>query len=137
MGKFGSKKSKFWFCLKIGIHGISKMMIFIDISFLNFQSWICFWANLGQKKSKLSVLPENGHTEYGENADSYSDINFLNFQSYIHFWANLGRKSQNNYIYDFIVCVQRSYLTVERLTIAEWRTTLMVTGPFLAIYCVR
>ena len=40
----------------------------------------------------LSVLSENGHTEYGENTDSYSNINFL----------NLGRKSQNNYVYDFI-----------------------------------
>ena len=28
----------------------------MDISFLNFQSYIYFWANLGQKKSKLSVL---------------------------------------------------------------------------------
>ena len=28
------------------------------------------------KKSKLSVLPENWHTEYGDDADSYSDFNF-------------------------------------------------------------
>ena len=68
------------FCLKIGTHGISRMMILIDISFLNFQSEIYFWSNLGQKKSKLSVLPKIGHTEHGENADSCSDINFVNFQ---------------------------------------------------------
>ena len=41
-------------------------------------------GEFGPKKvkvvSKLSVLPENGNTEYGRNADSYSDINFLNFE---------------------------------------------------------
>ena len=36
--------------------------------------------NFGLKKSKLSVLPEGWHTEYLEDADSYSSINLLNFQ---------------------------------------------------------
>ena len=59
------------------------------IIFLNFQPEIHFYANLDQKKSKLSVLPENWHTWYLEDADSYSDISFLNFQLYIHFWGDL------------------------------------------------
>ena len=39
-----------------------------------------FLGKFGAKKSKLPVLPENGHTEEGEDANSYSDINFLSFQ---------------------------------------------------------
>ena len=39
-----------------------------------------FLGKFGPKNSKLSFLPENGHTEYGEDADSYSEINFLNFE---------------------------------------------------------
>ena len=33
------------------------------------------------KNSKFSILPENWHTWYLEDADSCSDISFLNFQS--------------------------------------------------------
>ena len=49
-GQIWAKKVKSClFCMKIGTHGISKMMIIIDINFLNFKSYIYFWANLGQK----------------------------------------------------------------------------------------
>ena len=37
-------------------------------------------GKFGWKKSKLFVLPENWHTEYLEDADSYCDISFLNFE---------------------------------------------------------
>ena len=50
-----------------------------EISFLNFKTYIHFWANVGQK-SKFPVLTENGHTEYFKDADLYSDISFLNLQ---------------------------------------------------------
>ena len=33
------------------------------------------------KNSKLPVLPENLHTEYPEDVDSYSDFSFLKFQT--------------------------------------------------------
>ena len=57
-------------------------------------------GKFGPKKSKLSVLPENGHTEYGEDTDSYFDINFLNF-SISQFLGKFGPK-KSNYVYDFI-----------------------------------
>ena len=41
----------------------------------------CELVILQKKKSKMFVLPENWHTEYLEDADSYSEIGFLNFQS--------------------------------------------------------
>ena len=50
------------------------------------------------KKSKLFILAENWHTEYLENADSYSIISFLNFLPKIYFWANLDRKSQKLFV---------------------------------------
>ena len=55
-----------------------------------------FLGKFGLKKSKLSILPENWHTDYLEGADSYCDINFLIFQPRIHFWVNLGWKSQSS-----------------------------------------
>ena len=52
---------------------IPKLVFWISIPKTIFgQIWV--------KKVKLPVLPENGHTEYDEDSDSYSDINFLNFQ---------------------------------------------------------
>ena len=40
-----------------------------------------FLGEFRTKMSKLTILPENWHTWYLQNADSYSDISFLNFQS--------------------------------------------------------
>ena len=48
LGKFGPKNSKF--CLKIGAHSISRMLIpNPDLNFSNFDPKIHFWANLGPK----------------------------------------------------------------------------------------
>ena len=72
------KLSKSW--LKIGTYGTLEVLILnLDLDFGNSDPKIQFWANLGQKKSKLSILPENWHTWCLEDADSYSDISFLNF----------------------------------------------------------
>ena len=105
----------FW--LKIGTHGISRMLILI--------STIVFWiANpksiFGQiwaEKVKAVCFAWNLahphiHTQYLENVDSYFDISFLKFQTYILrmlililrlvfwntkpksiFWTNLNKKT--------------------------------------------
>ena len=87
-------KIKFWtnldpniqsclFCLKIGTHGISRMLILIATLVLwisNFFFWF-FFGKFGLKKSTLSILPENWHTCYLEDVDSYSKISFLNFKT--------------------------------------------------------
>ena len=61
LGKFGPKKLSF---LLENWHKcyLKDADSYSNISFLNFQPKIYFWANMGQKKSKLSVLPENWHT---------------------------------------------------------------------------
>ena len=59
------------------------------------------------KKSKLSILSKNWHTEYLEDSDFYSDISFLNFQTQIHFWVELGPESG---IGCFVWCSCTSYL---------------------------
>ena len=56
---------------------------------LIFSPKLVFWSSnpssiLGQiwvVKSKLSILSENWHKEYLEDADYYSDISFLKFQT--------------------------------------------------------
>ena len=52
-----------------------------------------FLGKFGPKSSKFSILTENWHIGYLEDADSYCDISFLNFQ--LHFWANLSWKSHS------------------------------------------
>ena len=47
---------------------------------LKFRPQNSFLGKFGPKKSKISVLPENWHTEYLKDADIYSDISFLNLQ---------------------------------------------------------
>ena len=69
------------FCLKIGTHGISRMLILIPT--------LVFWISnknpiLGKfkpKKSALSILPENWHTWYLEDTDSFFNTSFLNFKT--------------------------------------------------------
>ena len=76
-----SKKSPL--CLKIGSHGILRMLIFIPI--------LVFWISnpksiLGKFRSKnleLFVLPENYQKEYLEDFDCCSEISFLKCQTKI------------------------------------------------------
>ena len=63
--------------------------------FSEFPTIIPFLGKFRLKRLKLPVLPGNWHSEYLENADSYSNVTFLNFQLSCHFWANLRSKSQN------------------------------------------
>ena len=64
-------------------------------SFFKFGPQNPIFGQIWAKKPKLSVLPENWHTESLEDADSYSLISFLNFLPEVYFGANLGRKSQS------------------------------------------
>ena len=99
----GPKSQSCLFCLKIGTHGISRKLILIATlvfwisnpnflfgqicmptvcqdSFYEFPN-LCFFSKFGPKKSNLSILPENWHTCYLEDADSYFKISFLNFKT--------------------------------------------------------
>ena len=88
----GRKTQSCLFWLKISSHHILEVLIpNPNLDFWNSDPKIHFWANLGQK----SVLSENWHTWYLEDANSYSNISFMNFQLWIPFWANLGQKSQS------------------------------------------
>ena len=98
------------FCLKISTHSISRMLILIPTLvywirnpnvpfsanlrqnshgsrflfqhlFAEFQTKNQFLAKFGPKKSELSILPENWHTWYLEDGDSYSEISFLTFKT--------------------------------------------------------
>ena len=70
----------FW--LKIGTHGIlEELILHPDLDFWKFWPQNPFLGKFGPKKSKLSVLFENWHTEYFKDADSYSEISFLKFQA--------------------------------------------------------
>ena len=77
---FGRKSQSCSFCLKIGTHSISRMLILIT-TFSEFPIQNPFLGKFGPKKSKLSVLPENWHTWYLEDADFSSDFRFLNFKT--------------------------------------------------------
>ena len=82
--------------LKIGTHGILEVLTpNPDLDFWNPDPKIHFLAKFVPKKSKLFVLPENWHTWYPKDDDSYSNISFLNLQPKIHFWANLVQKSKS------------------------------------------
>ena len=63
--------------------------------FSEFRALSLFLGKFGPKKSKLSSLALDWHTECLDDANSYSDINFLSFKPEILFWTNLGRKIQS------------------------------------------
>ena len=65
------------------------------LKFLKFQPQNSFLGKFGPEKVKLSLLLENWHKWYLEDADSYFNISFLDFLPKIHFWGNLGQKSQS------------------------------------------
>ena len=57
----GPKRQNCPFCLKIGTHGISRMLILIPtLVFWNSDPKIDFWANLGQKSQSCSFCPKIG-----------------------------------------------------------------------------
>ena len=86
-------------------NGISRMLILIPTLFFWFSN--PFWANLGAKNSKLSVLSKNWYTWYLKDAGSYSNIYFVNFQFLIPFWTNLDQKSCSFCLKVGIHCILR------------------------------
>ena len=66
---------------KIGTHGISRMLIFIPTLVFWISNKNPFLGKFGPKKSDLSIQPEQWHTWYLEDVDSYSEISFLNFKT--------------------------------------------------------
>ena len=98
------------------------------LRFLKFQPQNSFLGKFKLEKSKFSVLPENWHTWYLKDANSYSSISFQNFQSQIYFKVNLGQKSQS-----CLFCLQIGTQNILRmliliLTIVFWISKL---NPFL------
>ena len=73
----GQKIQSCPFCLKIGTHGISRMLILIPT--LVFWIWNPNFL-FGQIWAK-NFLSKNWYTWYLKDADSYSNISFLNFKS--------------------------------------------------------
>ena len=66
-----SRKSQSYpFFPKIGVHGVSIMLILIPTLVSEFPILNPCLGKFGPKKSKLSVLPENWHTWYLEDAGS-------------------------------------------------------------------
>ena len=90
------------FCLKIGTHCISRMLILIPtlvfwisnpISFPFFK--FPFWANLRQKSQSCPFKLKIGTHGILEMQIPNLDLYFWNSVPKIHFWANLGQKSQS------------------------------------------
>ena len=68
----------------------------------------------------MSVLPENWHTRYLEDAYFYFAISFLNFQPLIHFWANLGWKIQSRPFFSKICTQSISRMLILISTLVFW-----------------
>ena len=80
LGKFWSKKSKLSLFLENWhTSHLDDGDSYSNISFLNFQPLIHFWANLGKKSQSCPVWLKIG-TQCLDDVDSYSDIAFFNFQ---------------------------------------------------------
>ena len=77
----GQKSQRCPFWLKNATHDISWMLILIPTLVYWISNPKSIFGQILAKTSKLSVLPENWHTWYFEDADSYSDISFLNFKA--------------------------------------------------------
>ena len=77
----GQKSESYLFYLKIGTCSFSRMLILIPTLVFWIFNPKSIFGQIWIKKSKLSILPENCHTWYLEDAYSYSDISFLNFKT--------------------------------------------------------
>ena len=94
LGKFGPKNSKF--CLKIGTHNISRMLIpNPDLDFWNFDPKIYFWANFGPKIQSCLFCLKIGTRSISRILIPNSDLDFWHFDHKIHFWANFDPKIQS------------------------------------------
>ena len=93
MGKFGPKIQSCPFCLKIGTHGIWKMLILIPT--------LVFWISnpnflFGQIwAKKVTAVRFNWKLTHMVSWKCRFRIWTCNSDPQIYFWANLGRKSQS------------------------------------------
>ena len=62
-------------------------------SFSEFSTLTLYLGIFGPQNYMLYVLPENWHTEYLNDVDSYSILVFWNSKPTSFFWANLSRES--------------------------------------------
>ena len=96
MGIFGPKKTKLFVCLKIGTHGISRILILIPtLVFWNSDLKIHFWANLGQKSHSCSFCLKIGTHGILRMLIFFPTLIFWISNPKIVFWANLGQNSQS------------------------------------------
>ena len=83
----GPKSQRCPFCLRIGTHAISRMLILIATLVFWISNFKLLFGQIWAKIVKV-VLCKSFHAPYLENADSYCNICFLNFELKIHFWPN-------------------------------------------------
>ena len=91
----GPKSQRCPFCLKIGTHGISSMLILIPTLVFWISILIFFLGKFGPKKSKLSVWTENWHTWYLGSADSEFGLWSLKLQPQNSFLGKFGSKKSS------------------------------------------
>ena len=84
------------FCLKIGTHSISRMLIpNPDLDFWKFHPKINFWENLRPKNQSCPFCLKIGaHNVWKIFYSPKSELDFWNFDTKTHFWASLGPKIQ-------------------------------------------
>ena len=83
------------FCLKIGAHRNSRMLIpNPDLDFWNLDPKIHLWSNLGPKIQTCPFCLKIITHSISRMLIPNSDLDFWNFDPKIHFWSNLGPKSQ-------------------------------------------
>ena len=83
------------FCLNIGAHSISRMLILNpDLDVWNFDPKINVWANFDPKIQSCPFCLKTGTHSISRMLNPNPDLNFWNFDSKIHFWTNVGPKSQ-------------------------------------------
>ena len=121
---FGWKSQSCSFCLKIGTHGISRMLILIPTLVLWIPNFKFLFGQIWAKNVKVVGLPKSWHTWYLEDADSYFNICFLDFELKLHFWQNLGQKSQ---ICPF--CLKIGTLGILRMRILIPRLVFWILKP--------
>ena len=87
------KNCPFW--LKIGTHGIMKVLIpSPHLDFWNSDPKINFWANLSPKIQSCSFCLKIGVLSISRMLIPNLNLDFKDFDPKIHFWANLGPKIQ-------------------------------------------
>ena len=94
--KFRPKIQSYPFCLKIGTHGILKVLVpNPGLEFRNFDPEIIFWANLVRKCKSCPFCLKIGTQGILGELILHPDLLFRNSDTKILFWANLDQKIQS------------------------------------------